>query len=179
MDAFTTSTLPPPASAGTLPREANRTVADPPALLLVCGNSLREDDGVGLRIAEAVEQQIPASRLRIVTAQQFTPEMAADLATTDLAIFVDACVGDDPGAICVHPVTPGADSSETHRLDPSALLAMAVSLCGHSPARAFVVTVVAGRLGYGTEIGGAVRQAIPRACRLIGNLLAAFSRTQA
>lgn len=146
-----------------------------PALLLACGNSLREDDGVGLRIAEAVEHLFPASRLRIIAAQQFTPEMAADLASTDLAIFVDACVGDDPGAIRIAPVPAIADSPETHRLDPPALLARAGSLCGHRPAHAFALTVGAGRLGYGTEITGPVRQSIPRACRLVGNLLSVFN----
>ena len=172
MDAITTKTPLPPASAA-----SSRNGS--PALLLACGNSLREDDSVGLRIAEAVEQLVPASRLRIVTAQQFTPEMAADLAATDLAIFVDASVGDDPGAIRVWPVAAIADSPQTHRLDPPALLAMAGALCGHTPAHAFALTVGAERLGYGTEIAGPVRQAIPRACRLVGNLLSAFSRTQA
>jgi hydrogenase maturation protease len=178
MDAISTSSHLPPASAVAL-REARAAAAGSPALLLACGNSLREDDGVGLRIAEAVEQLIPASRLRIVAAQQFTPEMAADLAATDLAIFVDACVADDPGAIRVQAVAASMDSPVTHHLDPSALLAMAGSLCGHMPAHAFALTVGAGRLGYGTEIAGPVRQAIPRACRLVGNLLAAFTPTRA
>jgi hydrogenase maturation protease len=148
-------------------------------LLLACGNPLRQDDGVGLRIAEAAEQLFPASRLRIVAAQQFTPEMAADLAATDLVIFVDACVGDDPGAIRVIPVTASSGSPETHRLDPPALLAMAASLCGHLPAHAFALSIGAGRFGYGTEISGPLRQAIPRACRLVDNLLRAFGRPQA
>jgi hydrogenase maturation protease len=174
MDAARANTPTPPTSAA-----LSRTAAGAPALLLACGNSLRQDDGVGLRIAEAAEQFIPASRLRIVAAQQFTPEMAADLAATDLVIFVDACAADDPGAIRVCPVAASADAVETHRLDPPALLAMASSLCGHTPAHAFALTVGAGRFGYGTEIAGPVRQAIPRACRLVTNLLSAFSRTQA
>lgn len=165
MDPFTTTAPSPPATA--------------PALLLACGNSLREDDGVGLLIAEAMEHFFPASRLHIVAAQQLTPEMAAELAATDLAIFVDACLGDDPGAIRVHAVVACADSVETHLLEPPALLAMAGSLCGHTPAHAFALTVGAGHLGYGTQVGGPVRQAIPRACRLVGNLLHAFSRAQA
>ncbi|HEX3663415.1 MAG TPA: hydrogenase maturation protease [Acidobacteriaceae bacterium] len=178
MDANLTNTPQPPASAAS-PLHASRAGAASPALLLACGNSLREDDGVGLQIAEAVEQLFPASRLRIVAAQQFTPEMAADVAATDLAIFVDASAGDDPGAIRVCSVAARPDSAETHRMDPPALLAMAESLCGHTPAHAFALTVGAGQFGYGTEIGGSVRQAIPRACRLVGNLLSAFSRTQA
>ena len=175
MDAITTKTPLPPASGPSL----GKAVDGSPALLLACGNLLREDDGVGLRIAEAVEQLFPASRLRIVAAQQFTPEMAAELAATDLAIFVDACVDDDPGAIRIFPVASSNEPPETHRLDAPALLAMAGSLCGHTPARAFALTVGAGHLGYGTEIAGPVRQAIPRACRLVGNLLSAFSRPQA
>lgn len=174
MDMAGANTRVPPLSAA-----LSRAMAGAPAVLLACGNSLREDDGVGLRIAEAVEQLVPSSRLRIVAAQQFTPEMAADLAATDLAIFVDACAADDPGAIRVSLVVASAGSPETHRLDPPALLAMASSLCGHMPARAFALTVGAARFGYGTEIAGPVRQAIPRACRLVTNLLSAFGRTQA
>jgi hydrogenase maturation protease len=146
-----------------------------PALLLACGNPLRQDDGVGLRIAEAAEHLFPASRLRILAAQQFTPEMAADLADTDLVIFIDASAADDPGSIRVVPLTAAADSPETHRLDPPALLAMAQSLCGHTPARAFALTVGAGHFGYGEEISGPLRQAVPRALRLLGNLVTAFA----
>jgi len=146
-----------------------------PALVLACGNSLRQDDGVGLRIAEAAEHIFPASRLRIVAAQQFTPEMAADLAATELAIFVDACANDEPGAIRVVALAARDDAPETHRLDPPALLAMAQSICGHAPARAFALTIGAGCFGYGEEISAPLRQAVPRALRLLANLVTAFS----
>jgi hydrogenase maturation protease len=162
-----------------------------PALLLACGNSLRQDDGVGLRIAEAAERLFPASRLRIVAAQQFTPEMAAELAATELVIFVDACAEDEPGAIRVvsvaacaewpdHANQPtagslGAPVWETHRLDPPALLAMAQTFCGHVPAHAFVLTIGAGCFGYGEELSGPLRQAVPRAVRLVTNLVTAFA----
>jgi hydrogenase maturation protease len=146
-----------------------------PALLLACGNSLRQDDAVGLRIAEAAEHQFPASRLRVVAATQLTPEMAAELAETELAIFVDASAADEPGAIRVEPVAPRPEAPETHRLDPPALLALTVSLCGHAPARAFVLTIGASHFGYGEEVSGPLRQAVPRAVRLVTSLLAAFS----
>lgn len=149
--------------------------SSPPALLLACGNSLRQDDGVGLRIAEAAEHLFPASRLRIVAAQQFTPEMAADLAATDLVIFVDASAVDEPGAIRVVPVTAQAEAPETHHLDPPALLAMAQTFCGHAPARAFALTIGACRFGYGEELSGPLRQAVPRAVRLLTSLVTAFS----
>jgi len=177
MDAWKITTPLPPASMASIRRESR--AAKPPALLLACGNSMREDDGVGLRIAEAVQHLFPDSRLRIVAAQQFTPEMAGDLAATDLVIFVDASVGDEPGGIRIRSLAACAESPDSHRLDPPALLAMAGKLCGHTPAHAFALTVGAGHLGYGAELTGPVRQAIPRACRLIGNLLHAFRDSQA
>lgn len=149
--------------------------ATPPALLLACGNCLRQDDGVGLRIAEAAERLFPASAVRIIAAQQFTPEMADDLAHTDLAIFIDASVADEPGAIRVEPVAAAHQSPETHRLDPATLLGLAQSLCGHAPARAFALTIGAGSLGYGEELSGPIRQAVPRALRLLTSLVTAFS----
>lgn len=159
-------------------QELSAHVLAAPALLLACGNSLRQDDGVGLRIAEAAEQLFPASRLRIVAAPQFTPEMAAELAATDLVLFVDASAGDAPGSIRVEPVAPCAEppgtSPETHRLDPPALLALARDLCGHTPARAFVLTVGASNFGYGENLSASLRQAVPRAVRLLRNLMDAF-----
>jgi hydrogenase maturation protease len=145
-----------------------------PALLLACGNSLRQDDGVGLKIAEAVERLVPATQLRIVAAHQFTPEMAAELADTDLVIFVDACATDEPGAIRVLEVAANDEAVDSHRLDPPALLGLAQTLCGHVPARAFALTVGAGHFGYGEEISGPLRQAVPRAVRLVTNLVTAF-----
>lgn len=154
---------------------ARKKAAARPALLLACGNSLRQDDGVGLRIAEAAEQLFPASRLRIIAAPQFTPEMASELTTTDLALFVDASAADAPGAIRIRPVGPCATPAETHGLDPPALLALAEELSGHAPARAFVLTIGAASLNYGEDLSGPIRQAIPRALRLLGNLLTAFA----
>jgi hydrogenase maturation protease len=155
------------------PHQAGR--AGGPALLLACGNSLRRDDGVGLKIAEAAEHLFPASRLRIVSAQQFTPEMAAELAETEMVIFVDASAVDEPGAIRVVSVAAREEAAETHRLGPPALLAMAQTLCGHAPARAFVLTIGAGCFGYGEDISGPLRRAVPRALRLLTNLVSAFS----
>lgn len=167
MQAMNAKASPPPAPAPQCVRG--------PALLLACGNTLRQDDGVGLRIAEAAEQLFPASHLRIVAAQQFTPEMAADLASTELAIFVDASAVDDPGEIRVFPLKPCEDVPGTHGLDPAALLALTQSLSGRVPAHVFLLTIGAGRLCYGEEMSGPLRQAVPRALRLVTNLVAAFA----
>jgi hydrogenase maturation protease len=158
-------------------QQAMAAHASSPALLLACGNSLRQDDAIGLRIAEAAEHLMPATQLRIVAAQQFTPEMAADLAETELVIFVDANVSDEPGAIRFEPVAACIGPPDTHHLDPPALLALAASLCGHAPARAFALTVGASHCGYGEEISGPLLQAVPRAVRLVTSLVGAFAKS--
>jgi hypothetical protein len=52
---------------------------------------------------------------------------------------------------------------------------MAQSVCGHAPARAFALTIGAGHFGYGEEVSGPLRQAVPRAVRLLGNLVRAYA----
>jgi hydrogenase maturation protease len=145
-----------------------------PALLLACGNGLRQDDGIGLRIAEAAERLFPESQLRIIAAQQFTPEMADDLAHTDLAIFVDANAAEEAGSIRFMALSACDQPPETHRLDPPALLSLAAAICGHAPAHAYLLTVGAGCFGYGEELSGPVHQAVPRALRLLSSLVAGF-----
>lgn len=144
----------------------------PPAVLLACGNSLREDDGVALRIAEAAQQSIPATQLRIIAAQQWTPELAAELADARLAIFVDANAADEPGAIRVAPIKARGEQVETHRLDPATILGLAEALCGRAPEHAVLLTIGASSFGYGEQMSRAVCDAIPKAVRLAATLTA-------
>ena len=155
-----------------------------PAVLLACGNPLRADDGVGWLIAEAAEQLLPPSRLRVIAAQQWTPEMAGEIAQAALAIFVDASAADEAGTIRVRPVGPprsaktgqiGGPQGESHGVEPGELLALAEQVCGHAPARAFLVTVGAESFHYGERISRTLQQAVPRAVRLVKDLIAAFA----
>lgn len=130
---------------------------------------------MGLRIAEAVESAIPGARLRVVSAQQWAPEMAAELAQAELAIFVDASAADAPGTLRSLPVTARARQTETHRFDPEVLLGLAESLYGRAPKTAFLLTVGAGRLGYGEAMSPAVARAVPGAVRQVAEWLAALA----
>ncbi|HUZ05426.1 MAG TPA: hydrogenase maturation protease [Acidobacteriaceae bacterium] len=130
------------------------------ALLLACGNSMREDDGFALHLAEAASQRFPPTRLRILAAQQWTPEMAAEIALAEMVIFADASISTPPGQVVLTPIntaqtiqdaTAGANR-ETHRLDPESLLAFTAAWYGHRPRRAYLLTAGAISLGYSQQI---------------------------
>ena len=56
------------------------------SLVVGVGNPLREDDGVGWHLAEALAQTgVPTH-----TCHQLLPELAAELSQVDLVLFVDA-----------------------------------------------------------------------------------------
>lgn len=65
-----------------------RTTA-PHTLIIGYGNTLRQDDGVGYRMAETIDRwDLPGVISRSV--HQLTPDLAAELASVQRAIFIDA-----------------------------------------------------------------------------------------
>ena len=154
---------------------AAERIAGPPAVLLACGNSLREDDGVGLRIAEAVQKAVPAAQLRVIAAHQWTPELAVELADVELVIFVDANAADEPGVVRVVSIRARGEQMETHGLDPSTVLGLAETLCGHAPEHAVLLTIGADSFGYGEQMSRSVCDAVPKAARLVEILTTALT----
>jgi len=80
--------------------------------------------------------------------------MAAELAATELVIFVDACAADEPGAIRVFPVAAREGSPETASAGSAALLATGSRCAGTHRRGRFALTIGAGHFGYGEEISG-------------------------
>jgi hydrogenase maturation protease len=103
------------------------------SLVVGYGNSLRSDDGIGMRIAEIVASwHLPEVRSLFRT--QLTPELAADLAKVDLVIFVDACPTIDPDTIELDSLKP-LDSIpiRSHFGDPRAILNLTQAIYGRCP----------------------------------------------
>ncbi|HEY3328955.1 MAG TPA: hydrogenase maturation protease [Capsulimonadaceae bacterium] len=111
-------------------------------LVLGCGNDLRGDDAVGRLVADAIEK-LDIDGVRVMSVGQYTPDLAADLAEFDLAIFVDACEEVVPTGVRVREILPDTpNAGNTHHADPSQLLGMAKWLFGSAPA-AFAVDIPA------------------------------------
>jgi hydrogenase maturation protease len=135
-------------------------------LILACGNSLRKDDGVGLRIAEWAEERFQENLdVRVLARQQFTPELAADIAAAESVIFVDSSVELQAGRVDFFPaqLQPSNNDGASHHLDANGLLELAQELYGSRPAHAMLLAVGAGSMELGETLSNEVEAALPRA----------------
>ena len=76
-------------------------------LILACGNTLRSDDGLGPRLAEWAEQQfLTEPAVRVLSRQQWTPELAEDIAAAESVLFIDCSAESAPGLVKLAPLSP-------------------------------------------------------------------------
>lgn len=140
---------------------------DPRTRLLVIGygNTLRGDDGVGPRVAEAVEElELPGVRTLIRVL--LTPELAEPISQAHSVIFVDASL--EPSAeVQLRALAPAASSQViAHAAAPSTLLALARDVFGHTP-KAWLLTIPAENLEIGEELSAKARGGFARAVERI------------
>lgn len=117
----------------------------PEVLVIGYGNTLRGDDGIGPAVAEGVAA-LGLPGVRVLVVHQLTPELAADLADSRLAIFVDAAVSGEPVAVVRLNAEP-TGSAMTHFADPRGLLALARIAYDRSP-DAWLVTAAGADFGF-------------------------------
>jgi Ni,Fe-hydrogenase maturation factor len=158
-------------------------------LILACGNTLRGDDGVGPWLAEWAENTFRSETdVRVLARQQWTPELAEDIAHADSVLFVDASLTSAPGSVGLSRlelrggsrlelslewrgelrVGPAhAQGLATHHLGAPELLALADELFNSLPRAALLLTIGTGSTELGEAFSDAVAAALPAACRLL------------
>lgn len=138
-------------------------------LLVAYGNELRQDDGAGLLLAQMLERRWQAAgcRVRRIAVQQLTPELAPDIAGSDVSavVFVDSRISAQltGEAVDVTPLQAPVGSSPClgHHLQPEALLSIAEQLYARpASAPAWLVTVPGVAFGYGDTISETAQVAI-------------------
>ena len=119
-------------------------------LVIGYGNTLRRDDGVGPRVAEAVEAlNLPS--VRTLVSQQLNPEHADPIARVSRVVFVDAAV-DCLDGVKLRKLEPGKTTQlMAHAADPCTMLALARDVFGHAP-EAWWLTIPAINLAFGTDL---------------------------
>ncbi|MGA7106361.1 MAG: hydrogenase maturation protease [Terracidiphilus sp.] len=136
-------------------------------LVLACGNPLREDDGVGPWLLAWAEERFRGdARVSLIGRQQWTPELALDIAEAASVLFVDCAVDSAPGAVKLVPVDAAAAEPgfATHHLGAAELLSLSKELYGATPRTSLLLTVGAGSLELREGFSTAVQAALPEAC---------------
>jgi hydrogenase maturation protease len=139
-------------------------------LILACGNTLREDDGVGPFLAEWAEEHWRGdSRVRVLCDHQWTPEMAEEVAHAESIVFVDCATDCPPGVVLTIAVEPAGPDSKigTHHLDAGQLLALSHQFYGVMPRSSLLLTVGAGSLELHEGFSDVVQAALPEASRML------------
>jgi hydrogenase maturation protease len=139
-------------------------------LILACGNTLRGDDGIGPFLAAWAEERFSAdSSIRVISRQQWTPELAEEISTAESVLFIDCSMDSAPGSVQVFPIKPAttAEGLGTHHLGAPELLALCRDLFDAQPRNANLLTVGAGSLDLSEQLSPAVTAALPEAYRLL------------
>jgi hydrogenase maturation protease len=146
-------------------------------LILACGNTLREDDGVGPFLADWAELRFIADpAVRVLTRQQWTPDLAAEIAEADSVIFLDCSVESAPGSVHLAPVEPVAAGPglATHHTGAPELLALSRELYDSLPSHVVLLTVGAASTALREGFSESVAAALPEARRLLENAVMQF-----
>lgn len=139
-------------------------------LILACGNTLREDDGVGPWLAQWAEERFRAyTSVRVIARQQWTPELAEDIVHAESVVFVDCAANSVPGRISLVPVEPSPELPRllTHHLGAADLLALGRDYYNSLPRNAVLLTVGAGSLQLREGFSDEVQIALPDAISVL------------
>ena len=125
-------------------------------LVIGYGNTLRGDDGVGPRVAEAIAAlNLPG--VRTLACPLLTPELADPISRAEKVIYVDAAV-DAPREVQWRELQPNESSQiMAHAADPRTMLALSRDVFGQVPA-AWWLTIPAVDLGFHEEFSPAVQR---------------------
>lgn len=142
-------------------------------LVIGYGNALRGDDGVGYRVAEAVEAwNLPEVLTK--PCHQLTPELAADLAEADQVIFVDATPPQNPCSALIFErllVKGSQEMISAHHSTPQHLLAMSQLLYGQVPV-AYALWLPTRDFGFSEQLSPIAKSGMRQSLAQIRHLIA-------
>jgi hydrogenase maturation protease len=148
--------------------------------VLVCGESLRGDDGAALAAVEMLPADV-RSLVEIVEIGQLSVEALVDVPQGVSVIVADAALGVAAGAVVVLPLQPtewraiSAGPVSSHALPPAQVLELAREMRGELPSGVFVG--IGGRqFELGMEMSPEVEAALPRLIDALSSEIRALVR---
>lgn len=154
-------------------------------LVVGFGNAYRRDDGVGRAVVDALRRELGLPALDpmddgfdalgrdvdTVVAHQLVPEFAELLGPYDLAIFVDARVGEGTEPLSEATIAPIPHStSVSHHLHPGSLLDLTRRIHGQAP-EGLLLSLLGHDFDFGEALSPETAKLVPQAVARILALL--------
>jgi hydrogenase maturation protease len=137
-------------------------------LVIGYGNTLRRDDGVGPKVADAIAE-LDLPEVRVLNCALLTPELADPISQAKRVVFVDAAV-DAPREVQLRKLQPaGSSQIMAHAANPATMLALARDVFGHAP-EAWLLTIPAEEMGIGEELSALAERGFATAVEEIRKL---------
>ena len=142
-----------------------------PTLVMGIGNILLRDEGVGVRVVEAMQQVNVPENVELVDAGTAGADLVDIIADRPKLIVVDAIeAGEEPGTILrlsAEDLLPqGEEAISIHQLGLVESLGMAKHL-GCAPREVSIVGIQPGEISPGMELTPEVAEAVPKAIRVV------------
>ena len=138
-------------------------------LVLACGNTLRGDDGIGPFLCSWAEERFAGeSGVQTIARQQWTPDLAHDIARAESVLFIDCAIDLEPGQLLLREIKASEPAAvSTHFLGAAELLRLAKDLYDAEPRRACLMTIGAGSIDLSEEFSAPVHTVLPDAQALL------------
>jgi hydrogenase maturation protease len=150
-------------------------------LILACGNTLRSDDGIGPWLAQWADERFRDDpSIRVLSRQQWTPDLAEEIAQSESVLFIDCSIESPPGSVRITDIEPSspAQGLATHHQGAPELLDLTRGLYNTQPRHASLLTIGAGSTELGETFSEPVLDSIPEACRLLEQTILNSLRNQ-
>jgi hydrogenase maturation protease len=139
------------------------------ALVIGYGNTVRRDDGAGVRAAELIEEQFPD--VDCLCVHDLRPELSSTVAQYDTVIFLDAAAGRTVlNSREVRPLLP-VPGFFTHVFTPETVLGLCKELSGTTPSKSLVVEIPAYEFGFGDELSPGTAREVQKCPAFVGSIL--------
>jgi hydrogenase maturation protease len=141
-------------------------------LIVGYGNTLRSDDGAGQIVADRIATW-NLSNVRSLAVHQLTPELAEDIANTDIVIFVDAVISSKQNSEKIEIQTLEGDRNylnSGHTENPRSLLYLSKIVYNKSPL-AYWILIPAINFEFGEEISSLTQLGITQTLQAIAEII--------
>ncbi len=144
---------------------------EPRVLVIGYGNTVRSDDAIGWRAAEALLKAGVPPDVTVITLHQLDAELAGEAAAADVVVFIDASRDGEPGEVrCARVAAQPSNILFSHQLTPSALMAIVRTLYLVSP-EAFEVTMTGESFEVGESLSPVCEAALPSLVETVSELV--------